>query len=130
MHEQEEFIRKQAAMRIKMVEEDDSNLQLAMGANQGVTKAAKCDEQPTSGVQIVAAAHEEEASEDKAGKAVPEHEKDTTVVKAPAEEETVRRGSSTVSAGSGEAVASEAQSGPKEDSSRVVTYTEGRLANS
>ena len=74
-----------------------------------MTKAAKCDEQPTSGVQIVAAAPEEEAPEDKAGKAAHEHEKDMTVVKAPAEEDTVRRESSTVSAGSWEAVASEAQ---------------------
>ena len=32
MHEQEEFVRKQAAMRIRIVQEANSDLQLAMGA--------------------------------------------------------------------------------------------------
>ena len=35
MHVQEEFVRKQATMRIKMVERANSDLQLAMGAKQG-----------------------------------------------------------------------------------------------
>ena len=97
-----------------------------------MNKAAKYDEQSASGVQIVAAANEEEAAVeqaaeeapgDKAGRAAPEHEEGMTAEQTATEEDTVRRGSSTVSAGIGDAVA---QSDSEEGSSRVLTYTEGK----
>ena len=96
---------------IKMVEDTDRDLQLAMGAKQ-----------PASGIQIVAAANQEEASveqaaegsareaqEDIAGRAAPEHEEGMTTEQTATEEINVRRGSPTVSACIGDAVA---QSGP------------------
>ena len=88
-----------------------------------MVEEAKFAEQSASGVRIVAATPEEEAAvaqaaegsaqeaqEDIASRAAPEHMENMSADKTATEEETVRRGSSAVSAGIMEAVANGAQS--------------------
>ena len=64
LEESERIAMQDRAMSVNKVA--NSDLQLAMGANQGVNKASKYDKQPASGVQIVTAANEEEAAVEQA----------------------------------------------------------------